>query len=221
MVPLCGTLWHCRQSLIRICRDRKYLHYMFQHFPRKGTVGLWISWLWSFTNTSAFFEANPWFLAIAFNWKRGQIQIYRVSQKKVSDKIFLGYYLLVLTTGQLTSIPARRRGLEPRSHDRPQLVHLCFCLSSWHCLWNSQSWSPRLLARQIWGDHPSRRPALHCQAWPENFRGSAKHGARLSVTGQHFAGIKQWPKGLLGRGCLHQLLWKYSPMYLCATPLSL
>ena len=89
---------------------------------------------------------------------------YRVSQKKVSDKIFLGYYLLVLTTGQLTSMPARRRGLEPRSHDRPQLVHLCFCLSSWHCLWNSQSWSPRLLARQIWGDHPSRRPALHCQA---------------------------------------------------------
>ena len=47
---------------------------------------------------------------------------------------------------------------------RPQLIHLCFCLSSWHCLWNSQSWSPRLLARQIWGDHPSRRPALHCQA---------------------------------------------------------
>ena len=40
----------------------------------------------------------------------------------------------VLTTGQLASMPARRRGLEPRSHDRPQLVHLCFCLSSWHCL---------------------------------------------------------------------------------------
>ena len=97
-------------------------------------------------------------------WSTHEKKYYRVSQKKVSDKIFLGYYLLVLTTGQLTSMPARRRGLEPRSHDRPQLVHLCLCLSSWHCLWNSQSWSPRLLARQIWGDHPSRRPALHCQA---------------------------------------------------------
>ena len=96
--------------------------------------------------------------------------LYRVSQKKVSDKIFLGYYLLVLTTGQLTSMPARRRGLEPCSHDRPQLVHLCFCLSSWHCLWNSQSWYPRLLARQIWGDHPSRRPALHCQACSSQFK---------------------------------------------------
>ena len=53
---------------------------------------------------------------------------------------------------------------------RPQLIHLCFCLSSWHCLWNSQSWSPRLLARQIWGDHPSRRPALHCQACSSQFK---------------------------------------------------
>ena len=35
MVPIGGTLWHCRQSLVRICRDRKYLHDMFQHFPRK------------------------------------------------------------------------------------------------------------------------------------------------------------------------------------------
>ena len=36
-----------------------------------------------------------------------------------------------------------------------------------------------------------------------------KHQARLSVTGQLFAGIRQWPKGLLGRGCLHQSLYKY------------
>ena len=76
MVPICGTLWHCRQSLIRICRDRKYLHDMFQHFPRKGRVGLWSYWPWSFTNTSAFFEADPWFLFQALNWKRGQTQIY-------------------------------------------------------------------------------------------------------------------------------------------------
>ena len=69
MVPLCGTLWHCRQSLIRICRDRQYLHDMFQHFPRKRNSRT-VKFLTLVTNTLAFFVAGPWFLAYALNWKR-------------------------------------------------------------------------------------------------------------------------------------------------------
>ena len=69
MVPICGTLWHCRQPLIRICRDRQYLHDMFQHFPRKRNSRT-VKFLTLVTNTLAFFVAGPWFLAYALNWKR-------------------------------------------------------------------------------------------------------------------------------------------------------
>ena len=71
--------------------------------------------------------------------------MYRVSQKKVSDKIFLGYYLLVLTTGQLTSMPARRRGLEPRSHDLPG--------QAWQCRAGRRlGWSPQICLAKSLGD---------------------------------------------------------------------
>ena len=88
--------------------------------------------------------------------------------------------------------------------------------------------SPRNSTSLAWSYHCCQHYHCHITSFtfivsPANISLSlkTKHQARLSVTGQHFAGIKQWPKGLLGRGCLHQLLWKYSPMYLCATPLSL
>ena len=55
-----------------------------------------------------------------------------------------------------------------------------------------------------------------------SFSSKTKHQARLSVTGQHFAGIKQWPKGLLGRGCLHQLsTWILAYVFMCHTPVTL
>ena len=91
------------------------------------------------------------------------------------------------------------------------------------CPWATLWLSPSCTKIVFWGLSEFQPKLSLLLSPPTNISLSlkTKHQARLSVTGQHFAGIKQWPKGLLGRGCLHQLLWKYSPMYLCATPLSL